>query len=69
MTNKRVLLTGGAGFIGSQIAKRLVDDNEIVIYDNMHRNALRYTELSEHRNVTVITGETVCVTAFLAVKE
>ena len=57
MKNKRILLTGGAGFIGSQLARRLVDDNQIVIFDNMHRDALRYTELHDHPNVTVVSGD------------
>lgn len=55
--DKRILLTGGAGFIGSQLAKRLVDDNSIVIFDNLHRNALRFTDLESHPNVTVIQGD------------
>jgi len=54
---KRILLTGGAGFIGSQLAKRLVDKNEIVIFDNGHRNALKYANLSSHPNLTVIWGD------------
>jgi len=57
MNGKRILLTGGAGFIGSQMAKRLVDGNRIVIFDNMHRDALRYTELHNHPNVTVVSGD------------
>jgi dTDP-glucose 4,6-dehydratase len=57
MNSKRILLTGGAGFIGSQLARRLVEDNEIVIFDNMHRDALRYTELSNHPNITVVSGD------------
>jgi nucleoside-diphosphate-sugar epimerase len=55
--DKRILLTGGAGFIGSQIARRLVADNEIVIYDNMHRDALRYTELLSHSHVRFEKGD------------
>ncbi len=57
MNGKRILVTGGAGFIGSQMARRLVDDNEIVIFDNMHRDALRYTELNDNPNVTVVSGD------------
>jgi len=55
--NKKILLTGGAGFIGSQIARRLVTDNEIIIYDNLHRNALGYTDLADRSNVRVVKGD------------
>jgi len=57
LENKKILLTGGAGFIGSQIARRLVSKNEIVIFDNLHRNALAYTDLAESGNVRVIEGD------------
>ena len=54
---KKILLTGGAGFIGTTLAGRLVDHNDIVILDNYHRNALRHTRLSEHPNVKIIRGD------------
>jgi dTDP-glucose 4,6-dehydratase len=54
---KRIVLTGGAGFIGSQVAKRLVEKNEVVIYDNGHRNALKYADLEGHSNLKVIWGD------------
>jgi len=57
LRNKKILLTGGAGFIGSQIARRLAADNEIVIFDNLHRNALAYTDLTAGGNVTVVEGD------------
>ena len=43
--NKRILLTGGAGFIGSTLAERLVGNNEILIYDNFSRDSLKYKKL------------------------
>ncbi len=54
---KKILLTGGAGFIGTTLAGRLVDQNDIVILDNYHRNTLRHTRLSNHPNVKVIRGD------------
>ncbi|NJE31427.1 SDR family oxidoreductase [Thermococcus sp. 18S1] len=36
MRNKLVVVTGGAGFIGSHIAWELVKDNDVVIIDNLY---------------------------------
>ena len=58
LTGKRILLTGGAGFIGSRLASRLVaQQNEVVIYDNLHRNSLKDTGLAGHPAITVIQGD------------
>jgi len=54
---KKILLTGGAGFIGTTLARQLVNQNNIVILDNYHRNALRYTRLPDHPNLKVIRGD------------
>jgi UDP-glucose 4-epimerase len=54
---KRVLITGGAGFIGSTLARRLVDDNRVVLYDNLTRDALRHTDLAAHPNVESVNGD------------
>jgi nucleoside-diphosphate-sugar epimerase len=47
LSGKRVLITGGAGFIGTALARRLVSDNDVVALDNLHRDALSNTELAE----------------------
>lgn len=57
LTNKKILLTGGAGFIGTKLVARLVDQNEITIYDNLSRNSLQSTDLAENRNVKVISAD------------
>jgi UDP-glucose 4-epimerase len=50
LQGKRVLITGGAGFIGTTLARRLVDANEVLAVDNLHRDALTGTELLDHPN-------------------
>lgn len=54
---KKIYITGGAGFIGSTLAGRLADRNEIVLFDNLARNTLQHTNLNEHRNVTLVQGD------------
>jgi len=54
---KRILLTGGAGFIGTTLTRRLIDGNEIVVYDNLHRDAMGGTELADHPNLTFVQGD------------
>jgi nucleoside-diphosphate-sugar epimerase len=54
---KKILLTGGAGFIGSQLAKRLVAKNQVVVFDNLHRDALRYTDLGSSSDVEIVEGD------------
>jgi UDP-glucose 4-epimerase len=57
LNGKRVLLTGGAGFIGTTIARRLVEHNEVVVLDNLDRDTLTGSELAEHPNLTFVPGD------------
>jgi UDP-glucose 4-epimerase len=57
LRGKRIFITGGAGFIGTTLARRLVDENEIVAVDNLHRDALSGTDLAEHPNFTLHQGD------------
>ena len=57
LRGKRIFITGGAGFIGTTLARRLVDENEIVAVDNLHRDALSGTDLPEHPNFTLHQGD------------
>lgn len=53
----KVFITGGAGFIATRIAIRLADQNQIVLFDNLHNNAFENTELGQHKNVRLIRGD------------
>src|SRR5437588_12242351 len=57
LRGKRIVITGGAGFIGTTLARRLIDDNEIVAVDNLHRDALSGTELADHPNFTFVQAD------------
>jgi nucleoside-diphosphate-sugar epimerase len=57
VTGKRIFITGGGGFIGTTLCERLMADNEIVIFDNGYRDAVRYTKLADAKNVTFIRGD------------
>lgn len=57
MEGKRIFITGGAGFIANTLIKKLVDDNEIIVYDNFHRDTLTNSGYADHKNITVIKGD------------
>jgi len=50
LQGKRIFVTGGAGFIATTLARTLVDGNEVVALDNLHRDALTATDLADHPN-------------------
>jgi UDP-glucose 4-epimerase len=51
---RNIFITGGAGFIGSCLAGRLVENNKVAIYDNLRRDALKDKAFNKHPNLTVI---------------
>lgn len=54
---KKIFITGGAGFIGTSLIKQLIADNEVIVYDNLSRNALKDSGLWKHPNLKVIQGD------------
>src|SRR5687768_8295741 len=55
--NKTIFITGGAGFIGSTLAERLVDRNRVVLFDNLARNSLKDKAFRDHAHLTLIEGD------------
>ncbi len=54
---KKIVLTGGAGFIGSHLVERLYKHNQIHVFDLLRRNALEPTGLADHPNVHLVQGD------------
>src|SRR3954451_6368824 len=56
-TGRRLLLTGGAGFIGSHLAERLLSGNQVGVLDTLRRKALGPAGLDRHPNLTLVQGD------------
>jgi len=56
VSDERIFVTGGLGFIGAALCARLVERNQVTIYDNFRRNALSHTSVWDHPNLTVVKG-------------
>lgn len=54
---KTVFITGGAGFIGSSLAGRLVERNRVVVFDNLARDSLRDKPFRDHPNLRLVKGD------------
>jgi len=54
---KRIFISGGAGFIANILISKLIDDNKIVVYDNFHRDTLSASNYAGHPNLTIIRGD------------
>ena len=56
--DKKILITGGAGFVGSHIAEQLVENNDIILLDNFLSGFKENINgLLKHKNVSLIEGD------------
>ena len=55
--DKKIFITGGAGFIANTLMGRLINDNEIVAFDNFHRDTLSNSIYADHPNLKIIRGD------------
>ena len=60
MENKKVIVTGGFGFIGSHLTEKLLDENEVTVIDNESTGRIgNIKHLLGHKNLTVVKGSIV----------
>lgn len=70
LNNKRLFITGGAGFIGSNLAKLLLEDNAVATFDNYSRDAAQHVLGSLADKVTRYEGDVLDEAALVgAIKE
>lgn len=54
---KSIFITGGAGFIANCLIKNLIDENQVTVYDNFHRDTLSNSNVAQHPNLKIIKGD------------
>jgi len=58
LVEKKVFfISGGAGFIGTNLIRRIIEKNQVIVYDNLSRNSLVKANLYNHKNLTIIKGD------------
>lgn len=55
--NKRIFITGGAGFIANTLISNLIEENTIVVFDNFHRDTISSSPFANHPNLTIVKGD------------
>lgn len=57
MQNKKVIVTGGMGFIGSHLTEKLLEENEVTVIDNQATGKIdNIKHLLDNKNLTIIHG-------------
>ena len=60
-----ILITGGAGYIGSELINHFIDDNKITVYDNLMYDNLSLLRYAGHPNFNFIKGDVRDTSALL----
>ena len=53
----KILITGGAGYLGSVLCPDLVENHEVVVYDNLVYNQTTLLNLFNNKNFKFVYGD------------
>ena len=53
----KILITGGAGYLGSVLTRNLLKKHEVIVYDNLMYNQTSLVDLCNHKNFTFHYGD------------
>ena len=57
MKNKKLIVTGGLGFIGSNLVERLIVENEVTVIDNLSTGKLDNIKHLNQKNINLIKND------------
>ena len=62
---KKIFITGGAGFIANTLIGQLIENNNIIAFDNFHRDTLTGSIYAKHPNLKIVRGDVLDYTSVL----
>lgn len=58
MKGQIILITGGAGFIGTSLAERLCEENRVILFDvGFNRMPFQFSKKKQHPNIDLVIGD------------